>query len=92
LKHWADFVNERDDTHYIPWTDCCPYCGQASPIAWEGYENTKLDVFVNVFYCVDCGSVLNWSEDDPKATVRWLSTKEARDLGIVPLEEDETMQ
>jgi hypothetical protein len=90
-KPWANFLNEWTEDNYIPWTDSCPWCKKATPIAWNGYDIKKdeLEVELNIWSCVECDAVLNMDEDDPKADVKWLSEDEAIELGLKPVTEEE---
>ena len=89
-KPWANFLNEYSEDHYIPYTESCPFCKEATPIAWKGWEITKKGlanpVELDVWYCPLCDNVLNFDEDGPKAEITWLTVKEAKEKGIETLE------
>lgn len=88
MKPWANFLNEWAETRYIPWTESCPWCEKPTFIGWHGYDLKKdeLEIALDVWYCVECDTVLNMNEDDPKADIRWLTEAEAREKGLEPVE------
>lgn len=84
-KPWANFLNEYSKDRYIPWTDSCPYCGKATPLAWNGYIIDVMEI--DVWYCPHCESVLNFYVDGPKADITWLTRDEAASKGMKVLDE-----
>lgn len=50
---------EYEDKYYG-----CPTCGNVTMMKWERYPDIPMSKIYGLPYCLGCGQVLDWSEED----------------------------
>lgn len=50
---------EYEDKYYG-----CPTCGNVTMVKWEQYPDIPMSKIYGLPYCLGCGQVLDWSEEE----------------------------